>query len=537
MAAPLSPEILIQRIRASGLVPLGECDAILAELTASGGGTPPVRVFLDRLVADKYLTPFQADRLAIGKYKGFRLGSYVILDRLGTGGMGQVFLAEHSSLRRRAAIKVLSIPVDEDEIARERFYREARAAATLDHPNIVRVFDLSQEGQLLYLVMEFIEGVNLQTLVSRAGRLSMAAAVSYAHQTALGLQHAHDKGLIHRDIKPGNILVDRQGVARILDLGLVRSTAGDDSQLTMRLGGKKGVLGTVDYLAPEQAVDSSSVDARADIYSLGATLYYLLAGQTLFPEGRAAQKLLWQQSKEPTSLAELRPDLPAELVRAVHRALAKQPAERFPTATDFALALEPYLTGLCPPDPQLIPTPPIWRGLGRSADSGSSSRLMSRSSTRLASPAPRTGRHPVVPPSLPPTPFTPNVPPGPIAAERSPGPKSSSLLTPALAKNPASQLETASGVSDQTDSAFPAGDLIQDQPSSGMSSILSSADARALAESASPSAIGSPSIILPVQETPSRAMERGVPMPLVFALMAIAAVITGLVVWLMIGSR
>ena len=531
MATPLSPETLIQRIRASGLVAPADCDAVLAELTATTGSLPPIRVFLDRLVADKYLTPFQADRLAIGKYKGFRLGSYVILDRLGTGGMGQVFLAEHSTLRRRAAVKVLSIPVAEDDIARERFHREARAAAALDHPNIVRVFDLSQEGQLLYLVMEFIEGVNLQKLVSHTGPLSVEAAVSYAHQTALGLQHAHEKGLIHRDVKPGNILVDRHGVARVLDLGLVRSTEGEDSQLTLRFGGK-GVLGTVDYLAPEQAVDSSAVDARADVYSLGATLYYLLAGHTLFPEGRAAQKLLWQQSKEPTRLSELRSDLPAELVRVVHQALAKKPAERIPTAADFASALAPFVTQLCPPVPELIPIPPIWRGLARISETGSTSRLMSPSASRLANTPPRSGRYPT---ALPPIPSA-HLPPGVNFPDRAggSGPKSSSLLVPSHVKSPPSQHETASGVSDQTDGPFHR-DVIDDPPSSGTSSILSSADAKALAATASPSAIGSPSMILPERVYSPPVVQRGVPMPLVLALMGIAAILTGLVVWLTIG--
>src|SRR5262249_26744384 len=158
----------------------------------------------------------------------------------------------------------------EDVVARERFFREARAAAALDHPNIVRVFDLCQEGRLLYLVMEYVDGLSLQALVSKRGPLDVMAAANYARQVAFGLQHAHSLGFVHRDIKPANLLLERTGVVKILDLGLVRSEADAATALTKQLD-NKSILGTADYVAPEQAVDSSRVDIRADIYSLGAT--------------------------------------------------------------------------------------------------------------------------------------------------------------------------------------------------------------------------------------------------------------------------
>src|SRR5947208_2457223 len=199
-----------------------------------------------------------------------------------------------------------------------------------DRPNIVRVFDLCQEGQLLYLVMEYVEGISLQALVARSGPVEIAAACHYARQVAFGLQHAFEMGFVHRDIKPANLLLDRAGVIRILDLGLVRSEADKATGLTRQLD-SRSILGTADYVAPEQAVDSSNVDIRADLYSLGATLYYLLAGRTLFPEGRTAQKLVWQQVKDPTPIRRLRPEVPEELAEVVHTMLQKDPADRFQT--------------------------------------------------------------------------------------------------------------------------------------------------------------------------------------------------------------
>ncbi len=354
---------LLDRVRRSGLVAPADLATFLADQPAGELATLPPNALLDRLIADKLLTPYQADRLAAGKYKGFLLGGYVILDKIGTGGMGQVFLAEHAAMRRRVAIKVLPAPVAEDPIARERFHREARSAAALDHPNIIRVFDMNREGRLLYLVMEYSEGITLLALVSKGGRLSVAAAADYARQVAVGLQHAHEGGMVHRDIKPNNLLVDRAGVVRILDLGLVRSLADADSKLTSQIGANS-ILGTADYLAPEQAVDSSTVDIRADIYGLGATLYFLLAGHPMFPEGKTAQKLMWQQWKDPTPIDDLRPGVPAGLGQALRKALAKKPDDRFQTPQQFADALAPYAqvtapaSGLIPIAPPRRPGPP-----------------------------------------------------------------------------------------------------------------------------------------------------------------------------------
>ncbi|HSQ58707.1 MAG TPA: serine/threonine-protein kinase, partial [Gemmata sp.] len=352
MPPPRTIPELLDRVRRSGIVPADRLEAFLTSTQATEPLPATPAEMLDMLVHAGLITRFHADKLALGKYKGFLLGSYVILDQLGSGGMGHVYLAEHVNMRRLVALKVLPPQsFDSDPIARERFFREARAAGTLDHPNIVRVFDLCQEGKILYLVMEYVEGISLQSLVARYGTLPVATACHYARQVAFGLQNAHEMGFVHRDIKPANLLLDRSGVVKILDLGLVRSEADAGSGLTKQID-SRSILGTADYVAPEQAVDSSGVDIRADIYSLGGTLYFLLAGRPLFPEGRTAQKLVWQQMKEPTPIDQIRPDVPPELAAIIHKMLAKKPQDRFATPAEVFDALVPFAQDdVPPPDP------------------------------------------------------------------------------------------------------------------------------------------------------------------------------------------
>src|SRR2546422_8098494 len=229
--------------------------------------------------------------------------------------MGKVYLCEHKFMRRRAAVKILPTSRSNDPSALERFYREARAVAALDHPNIVRAYDIDQDDNLHFLVMEYVDGASLQDIIRKTGPMNPTRACHYLYWSAIGLQHAHAAGLIHRDIKPGNILVDRQGVVKILDLGLARFFNDDQDLLTKKYD--ESVLGTADYLAPEQAIDSHTVDGRADIYSLGATFYFLLAGQAPFAEGSVAQKLLWHQNRAPKPIREVRPEVPEPIARVV----------------------------------------------------------------------------------------------------------------------------------------------------------------------------------------------------------------------------
>jgi serine/threonine protein kinase len=295
----------------------------------------------ERLITDGLLTTFQATEVAGGRGAGLWLGGYRILDRLGKGGMGHVFLAEHAVLGRRVAVKALSDALRADPGARKRFVREARAAAALDHPNIVRVFDVDMASDPPYLVMEYVDGLSLQAAVARAGTFSAGEAASVGMQVADGLSQAAAVGLVHRDIKPANLLVDRRGGVKILDLGIVRFTQDDTHS---RTNGGEIILGTLDYLAPEQAEDCSKVDTRADIYALGATLYFLIAGHPPYPVADMRRKLEAKQNQDPPPLDRLRPDVPAEFAAIVSRLMARDPAERYQLPAAAAAVLQQWAT-------------------------------------------------------------------------------------------------------------------------------------------------------------------------------------------------
>jgi serine/threonine-protein kinase len=328
----------------SGLVPQERVQAEWEGLKESGpAGTPGTSNQLaDRLVGANLLTRWQANKLLQGRHKGFILGKYRLLDHLGTGGMSSVYLAEHPVMRRRVAIKVLPQTKVADSSYLARFHREARAAAALDHPNIVRAYDVDQDGKNHYIVMEFVNGKDLQELVSRSGPLDYMQACDYVRQAADGLAHAHAANLIHRDIKPANLLVDSKGIVKILDMGLARFDDGQTSSLTIAHDEK--VLGTSDYLAPEQAVHSHHVDGRADIYSLGCTLYFMLTGHPPFPDGTLAQRIVAHQTREPASIYKDRPDAPKDLVEIVRRMTCKRPADRYQSAEEVREVMSAWLS-------------------------------------------------------------------------------------------------------------------------------------------------------------------------------------------------
>jgi serine/threonine protein kinase len=293
------------------------------------------------LVAENLLTRWQADNLLKGKHKGFILGKYRLLGHLGTGGMSSVYLAEHILMDRRVAIKVLPQSKVEDSSYLERFKLEACAAGRLNHANIVRAHDFDHEGNTHYLVMEFVDGRDLQTWIKQDGPLDFETAANFVAQAAEGLQHAHDSGLVHRDIKPANLLVDKHGTVKILDMGLAKFSEGSRPSLT--LVHDENVLGTADYLAPEQAVDSHGVDHRVDIYSLGCTLYFVLTGHPPFPEGTLPQRIMKHQREAPASIYVDRPDAPADLVEICERMMAKTAEQRPQTASDVVHELAMWL--------------------------------------------------------------------------------------------------------------------------------------------------------------------------------------------------
>src|SRR5271155_1563692 len=337
MAAPGSAEEFMDLVRKSGVVDEKRLDPYAQQLRASGSFPDEPGKFAGLMVRDGLLTHFQAEQFLLGKWKRFTIGKYRVLERLGSGGMGQVFLCEHKLMRRKVAVKVLPTAKAQDAASLERFYREARAAAALDHPNIVRAYDIDQDENLHFLVMEYVDGASLQEIVKKHGPMNMLFACHYIRQAAIGLQHAHEAGLIHRDIKPGNLLVDRTGTLKVLDMGLARFFNDEEDILTKKYD--ESVLGTADYLAPEQALDSHNVDIRADVYSLGATFYFCLTGSPPFNEGTVAQKLIWHQTRQPKPIRAIRGEVPEGLAQVVDRMMLKDRAKRFQTPAQVVEAL------------------------------------------------------------------------------------------------------------------------------------------------------------------------------------------------------
>jgi len=359
MPAPTTLPEFLDLVRRSSLLPAEKLDDVIQRHRATNSLPHAIDPFAALLVRESLLTFFQAKQLKLGRYKRFTIGSkYRLLELIGAGGMGAVYLCEHTLMKRLVALKVLPTEKLEDPSNLERFHREARAVAALDHPNIVRAYDIDQHEKLHFLVMEYVDGNSLQDVIARHGPMDPTRAAHYIAQSAVGLQHAHELGMVHRDVKPGNLLLDRTGVIKVLDMGLARFFNKQQDSVTEKYD-DKCVLGTADYLAPEQAV-SSTVDIRADIYSLGGTLYYMLTGQTPFPDGTIAAKLVAHQTREPKPITEYRNDVPPGILEVLSVMMAKDPADRYQEPIDVAEALSEWadlpiepppakeMPGLCP---------------------------------------------------------------------------------------------------------------------------------------------------------------------------------------------
>jgi serine/threonine-protein kinase len=322
----------LEHLRESGVLPPSQLDALDRE---PGPRRDSVAALADDLVKRGWLTPFQADRLLEGRPRELVLGPYRLLERLGKGGMGEVFKAWHCRLERFTALKIIRKERLAGHGAVERFLREARAAAQLNHPHVVLVYDGNQIGDTHYLAMEYVEGTTLAQLVKESGPLPLPLACAYVRQAALGLQHAHGHGLVHRDIKPSNLIVvpgppgGGPGQIKVLDFGLARFTSeeADPNPLT----GAGQMMGTVGFIAPEQAADARSADIRADIFGLGCTLFFLLTGRA--PRaGVAPGDVLGER-------------LPVEqhgVIAVLARMMAFCPADRYATPGEAAAALLPF---------------------------------------------------------------------------------------------------------------------------------------------------------------------------------------------------
>jgi serine/threonine-protein kinase len=337
------------------------------------------RLLAQELIRRGWLTPYQVNQLFLGRGSTLVLGPYVLLERLGEGGMGQVFKASQGKLKRIVALKIIRKDFMNHPRAVPRFLREIQAAAQLSHPNIVRALDAGEVAGTYYFAMEFVNGIDLDRLVKQSGPLRVDQACDFIAQAALGLQHAHEHGLVHRDIKPANLFVSRSssensepqrsrsglltrpgsgsapwGIVKILDLGLARweDPLDDQPHQLTQLG---SLMGTPDFISPEQARNSRTCDIRADLYSLGCTFYFLLTGNPPFPKGSLTEKLYQHHFGEAIPVAEARrqklmEDLPSggedraqkliavpeEVASAVHTLMAKKPEDRYQTPAELA---------------------------------------------------------------------------------------------------------------------------------------------------------------------------------------------------------
>ena len=341
----------VDAVRASGLLPAPEMAALAA--AAAAPNADPETLARD-LVKRGLLTAYQVRRLWRGKGSDLLLNQYVLLDKVGEGGMGEVFRARHTRLDRDVALKVMRREKLDNPEAVKRFRREIRAAAALAHENVVAAFDADQAGDLHFFAMEFVDGTTLDRYVREKGPLPAGEACDYVRQAALGLAHAHERGLIHRDVKPSNLLLSKDGVIKISDLGLVLV---DDAG---GLGGsritKEGLtVGTPDFLAPEQGRNPRGADGRADVYALGCTFYYLLTSEVPFPGGTATEKML-RHAREPVPEPK-REDVPAAVKAVLARMTARRPEDRYQSPAEVAEALAPYARGRGAPPASPTPVP------------------------------------------------------------------------------------------------------------------------------------------------------------------------------------
>jgi serine/threonine protein kinase len=412
---PNAPETLFDALRECGLYTADQLAAI-PEIAAAAGSD--LATLAEGLFSRQLLTPYQARKLRFNRISELVLGKYLVLDKVGEGGMGKVFKAIDRTTGQIVALKVVRAHLMANKIIRGRYHREVAAAAALKHPNIVTLLDDGEANGRYYLAMEFVDGSDLSRMVKELGPLPYPEACEYVRQAALGLHHAHKQGLIHRDIKPSNLLVcgeralpgtGGKATVKILDMGLVLSLDALDDPDHTELTRDGTVVGTPDYMAPEQAKNSSTVDHRADLYSLGCTLYTLLSGRPPFPDGSPIDKLLRHQLDPPTDLKTLIPDLPAGVAAIVGRLLAKKPAERFNSAAELAEALARYTPDAEPEVDPLAPPPRRKSGERSRKAVPEGSTIISTSAATAPRPVPMSARSAEPSPAILPRPQTPVV--------------------------------------------------------------------------------------------------------------------------------
>ncbi|MEI6773116.1 MAG: protein kinase, partial [Planctomycetota bacterium] len=332
---PVALETFLSQLSSSGIVPEEKLKVVVSKKASFADGEALAR----DMIKSRLLTKYQAEQILGGKGKSLTMGKYQILEKIGAGGMGQVYKAFHCSTERIVAIKVILGKGKINPEVVKRFEREVKAAAKLVHSNIITVFDADQADGRIFMVMEYIKGDDLGGLLRKKGQLSVSEVVDYILQAARGLKYAHDHGVIHRDIKPGNILVDSSGNVKIVDMGLAKlENQGDEKTISM-LTAPAAIMGTVDFMSPEQGFSSKNVDARADIYSLGATLFFLLARKVMFPGDSAFEKLLAHRESPIPSLSNSRAGITPDLEIAFTKMVAKKVEDRYASMAEVISTL------------------------------------------------------------------------------------------------------------------------------------------------------------------------------------------------------
>jgi len=303
----------------------------------------PGEGLVDRLIHRQRLTEFQGDALKAGHSGPFLLGPYRVFERVVVGRLGNIYRAVHDEHDQAVSLKVFpsSLKDDAEEVART--HREVQVSVELEHPNILRTFEMGQVGDVYYLAFEDIEGETLQDRLDRDGAMPYPTACKLMREAALGLAYLHEKGLVHRDVQPGNMWITGAGVLKMMEFGAVRDALGNIVDEDTGVTTSETVLGNFDYMPPEQAQDAHSADHRSDIYSLGCTLYHCLTGAKPFKEKNPIKLVMQHTTKMPPSLAELVSDVPGPLSDAVNSMIAKSPDDRFQKTSDVAWSMEQYV--------------------------------------------------------------------------------------------------------------------------------------------------------------------------------------------------
>jgi len=299
-----------------------------------------VESFIKDLIESKLLTKFQAEQIIAGKGESLAFGKYIIQEKLGAGGMGQVYKAYHPEAAKLVAIKVILPQGKFDTESIKRFEREVKASEKLVHPNIIAVLDSGSSKGSLFMVMELIEGKDLFELINEKGKLAIKEAVAYIIQAARALEHAHANGVIHRDVKPANLIADSQGLLKIVDMGLAKIQAGENEDKISMLTTNTAIMGSADFMSPEQTVSTKNVDTRTDIYSLGASFYFLLTAKVMYPQKATFSKLISHRQAPISSLKFMRPDVSQKLDDIYTKMVAKKVEDRYQSMTKLILDLE-----------------------------------------------------------------------------------------------------------------------------------------------------------------------------------------------------